>query len=75
MHVIAQAVLNPSSLLPDLLAEISTCQTGPVSFNMSRITTQPKFRSVYLEALRWATASPSPRVVREDCELEGCGYR
>ncbi|KAL2008818.1 hypothetical protein VTN00DRAFT_7012 [Thermoascus crustaceus] len=75
MQVINQSVLNPSSLLTDLLAEISTCQTGPVSFDMSKITTRPKLRSVYLEALRWATASLSPRVVREDCELEGCGYR
>jgi cytochrome P450 len=36
---------------------------------MRKVTSQPKLKSVYLEALRWATASPSPRVVREDCEL------
>jgi cytochrome P450 len=38
---------------------------------MRKVTTQPKLKSIYLEALRWATASPSPRVVRENCELGG----
>ena len=68
MQVMNQAVLNPS-LLSDLRAEISKSQTGPTSFDMRKVTNQPKLKSVYLEALRWATASPSPRVVREDCEL------
>jgi cytochrome P450 len=63
-----QAVLNPT-LLSELRAEISKCQTGPTSFNMGLVTNQPKLKSVYLEALRWATASPSPRIVYEDCEL------
>lgn len=37
---------------------------------MKAITTSsPKFKSVYLEALRWATASPSPRVVKHDIQL------
>jgi cytochrome P450 len=65
-----QAVLSPS-LLEELRMEISECQTGPASFDMRKVTTQPKLKSMYLEALRWATASPSPRVVREDCELGG----
>jgi len=38
---------------------------------MGHLTNQPKLKSIYLEALRWATASPSPRIVREDCELGG----
>ena len=49
--------------------EVSECQTAAKSFDMRRVLTQPKLKSTYLEALRWATASPSPRVVREDCEL------
>jgi cytochrome P450 len=63
-----QAVLNPT-LLSELRTEISKSQTGPTSFDMGRVTNQPKLKSIYLEALRWATASPSPRIVREDCEL------
>jgi cytochrome P450 len=70
MQVMNQAVLNPS-LLSELRAEIFKSQTGPKSFDMKKVTTQPKLKSVLLEALRWATASPSPRVVREDCELGG----
>lgn len=70
MQVMNQAVLNPG-LLAELQVEISKSQTGPSSFDMRKVTNQPKLKSVYLEALRWATASPSPRVVREDCELGG----
>ena len=68
MQVMNQAVMNPS-LLAELRVEISKAQTGPTTFDMAKVTNQLK--SVYLEALRWATASPSPRVVREDCELGG----
>lgn len=68
MQVMNQAVLSPA-LLTSLQAEISSAQTGPSTFNMSSVTTAPKLKSVLLEALRWATASPSPRVVREDCQL------
>jgi cytochrome P450 len=68
MQVMNQAVLNPT-LLAELRVEIAKSQTGPASFDMGRVTNQPKLKSIYLEALRWATASPSPRIVREDCEL------
>ncbi|KAL3422685.1 Cholesterol 7-alpha-monooxygenase 3 [Phlyctema vagabunda] len=68
MQVMNQSVLN-ANLLADLQVEISRAQTGPVSFDMQKVTTAPKLKSVLLEALRWATASPSPRVVREDCQL------
>lgn len=70
MQVMVQAVINPK-LLAELRQEISKCQTGLASFNMTEVTTQRKLKSIYLEALRWATASPTPRVVREDCELGG----
>lgn len=70
MQTIMQAALNPT-LLAELQAEITSCQTGPVSFDMDKVTNQPKLRSVFLESLRWATASVSPRVVREDCDLDG----
>ncbi|RDW62298.1 cytochrome P450-13 [Coleophoma cylindrospora] len=68
MQVMNQAVLSPT-LLSTLQAEISSAQTGPNTFNMAAVTTAPKLKSVLLESLRWATASPSPRVVREDCQL------
>src|SRR5271154_6435586 len=70
MQAINQAVLSPS-LLADLRAEISRSQTGPTLFDMRKVTNQPKLKSIYLEALRWASDSPSPRVAREDCELGG----
>src|ERR1700722_11760446 len=70
MQVMNQAVMNPS-LLVELRAEIAKSQTGPTSFDMKKVTSQPKLKSIYLEALRWATASPSPRVVRKDCEIGG----
>jgi cytochrome P450 len=70
MQVMNQAFRNPI-LLSDLQTEIAKCQTGPTSFNIDKLTSQSKLKSVFLEALRWATASPSPRIVKEDCELGG----
>ncbi|CAI7573402.1 unnamed protein product [Penicillium glandicola] len=70
MQVMNQVVAD-RSLLEELREEISRCQTGLVSFDLRKVTAQPKLKSVYLEALRWATASPSPRVISEDCELGG----
>jgi cytochrome P450 len=70
MQVVNQCLLNPH-LLPELRSEITKSQIGPTSFDIARLTNQPKLKSIYLEALRWATASPSPRIVREDCELGG----
>lgn len=69
-QVITRALLDPS-LLVELRKEIESCQTGPVSFDMNKVTAQPKLRSVFLEALRWATALISTRFVREDCEMAG----
>ncbi|KAH8693908.1 cytochrome P450 [Talaromyces proteolyticus] len=74
MQVINQTVLNPTTL-EELHSEISRCQTGPLSLDMGKVTTQPKLKSMFLEALRWATASPSPRVVREDCEIGGYRFK
>jgi len=69
MQVISQTLLRPT-LVASILQEITAAKTGATSFNMKAITTSsPKLKSVYLEALRWATASPSPRVVKEDIQL------
>lgn len=69
MQVISQTLLRPS-VLTSVLKEITAAKTGPTSFNMKAITTSsPKLKSVYLEALRWATASPSPRVIKHDIQL------
>ncbi|KAH6676565.1 putative cholesterol 7-alpha-monooxygenase [Halenospora varia] len=68
MQTLNQALLHPH-LLPTLLSEIQSSLTGPSSFSMKRVISQPLFKSMYLETLRWATASPSPRVVRQDCQL------
>lgn len=64
----SQAVQDPA-LLSELKSEIFKAQTGSTSFDMLKVTTAPKLKSVLLEALRWATASVSPRWVREDCDL------
>lgn len=68
MQTINQTLLHPE-VLESILKEIEAAKTGPISFNMKQITSLPKFKSVYLESLRWATASPSPRVVKEDIQL------
>jgi len=68
MQVIAQTIQRPA-LQSSLLQEILAARTGPTSFDMRKIITSPKLKSVFQEALRWATASPSPRVVREDVQL------
>jgi cytochrome P450 len=64
----SQVLMKPT-LMAELQAEISNCQTGPTSFDLKGVTTQPKFKSLFYEALRWATASPSLRMIREDCQL------
>ncbi|TVY84462.1 Cholesterol 7-alpha-monooxygenase [Lachnellula suecica] len=68
IQIMSQVLLRPK-LLAKLHTEISACQTGPLTFDLKKLTTQPKFKSLFYETLRWATASPSPRVVREDCQL------
>jgi cytochrome P450 len=68
MQTITRAVLSPP-LLASLITEIRASSTSPSTFDLKGITTSPLFRSVYLESLRWATASPSPRVVRQDTQL------
>ena len=68
IQVMNQVLMKPA-LQAELQTEISNCQTGPTSFDLKRVTTQPKVKSLFYEALRWATASPSPREVREDYQL------
>ena len=68
MQVMAQILQRPA-LQTSLLLEISAARTGLTSFDMRKVITSPKLKSVFQEALRWATASPSPRVVREDVNL------
>lgn len=68
MQTIIQLLLHPK-VLESVLQEISGAKTGATSFDMKKVTTAPKYKSVYVEALRWATASPSPRVVKEDIQL------
>ncbi|CAG8977986.1 hypothetical protein HYALB_00001868 [Hymenoscyphus albidus] len=68
MQTIVRMVLSPP-LLASLVTEVSASRTEGNSFDLKTVTTAPLFKSVYLESLRWATASPSPRVVRQDCEV------
>ncbi|KAG9238530.1 putative cholesterol 7-alpha-monooxygenase [Amylocarpus encephaloides] len=68
MQTIVQAALSPK-LLATLVAEINSCTTSPNTFDLKRVTASPVFKSVYLESLRYSTASPSPRVVRQDCQV------
>jgi cytochrome P450 len=70
MWVMIQAALDPD-LMARLRDDITKCQTGPDTFDMRKVSTSPRIKGVYLEALRWATASPSPRVVQETTELGG----
>lgn len=68
MQTITRAALS-LPLLASLVTEIRAASTSPSTFDMKKVTSSPLFKSVYLETLRWATASPSPRVVRQDVQL------
>lgn len=68
MQTIIHAVLSPP-LLASVLAEIQSTKPTASNFDLKAINSLPRFKSVYLESLRWATASPSLRVVRTDTTL------
>lgn len=68
MQTITQLVLHPQ-IHNAVIQEISEAKTGPTNFDMRKVTSSPRFKSVYIEALRWATASPSPRVVKHDVKV------
>jgi cytochrome P450 len=68
MQTITQLLLHPK-VHASVLEEISAAKTGPTSFDMKKVTSSPRYKSLYTEALRWATASPSPRVVKHDIKL------
>ncbi|PGH12922.1 hypothetical protein AJ80_06527 [Polytolypa hystricis UAMH7299] len=65
-----QCVLD-SDLQRRARSEISTCRNPDGTFDVNGLVTKPLLKSLFLEALRFAVASPSLRVVLETTEIGG----